>query len=762
MLPYQNHSLPITERVEDLLGRMELNEKVAQLLSMRGYTAYERHGNDFSISDELVELYKKFPGAALGSFFRADWYSGRNWENGITPEYAVKVYNLVQRYAVENTRLGIPLSFGGTIHGLYMLGGSVFPSGIGQASTWDRNIVNRAARDSVEELKTICRGGSCSGPTQDLARDPRWSRVEETFGEDPFLSAELTRAYGEGIRTEGKGAFSHAIRHFTAHGEPEGGHNGAPAHVGMNELYNIHLPPFEAGVKTGARSLMTAYNLIDGYPCSIQGELINGLVRGKWGYKGYVIADAGAIGMLVEQRFARDLAEAAALVLKNGTDLCCWEAENFMTGLTEALARGLITDEDINRSVRIILTGKFEMGLFDNPYLEDETLPPKVLRCASHRETNLQMARESLILLSNPKKILPLKNIRKIALIGPNADNICNQMGDYTAPQKREHVITVRDGFNNLASKGDFEVLYAPGCKVRSPRTDGFEGALKIAADADAIVLVLGGSSVPETGGAYRETGAALAEKCVMDSEIDKDSGEGYDRAGLQLGGRQLDLLRELKKTGKPVVTVLIMGRPLILNEVCELSDAVLCAWYPGQMGGQAVAEAVMGLYNPGGKLPVSIPRSEGQLPVYYNPLRMRWNYIDSSAEPLFRFGYGLSYTEFTYSKPQIDKAVCGEDEENFVRVRVTNTGKYAGDEVVEMYVSDLLFSVARPDKELRGFERIHLEPGETREVVFPVGKRELGFYNRQLEYVVEPGEFIIHIGSDLEHLQSVQLEITE
>ncbi len=740
---------------------MTLNEKIAQMLTMCGWTMYVRNGDDIRVSEDLVKLYEEFPGAGLGSFNRADWYTGINWANGLTPKLTAKAHNLMQKYAIENTRLGIPLSFGGSIHGMFVLGGVVFPTGLGFASTWNRKLIRQAGIDVAEEISTFCRFSFAAGPTQDLAREPRWSRVEETYGEDPWLSAELTAAYNQGISSHAP-AITPSIRHFTGHGEPEGGHNGAPAHVGMNELFNIHMRPFEAGIKSGAKSMMTAYNLIDGTPCSINGFLINEVARKQWGYTGFIIADAYAVSQLVDSGFANDLAEAAALAVKNGTDICCWEGENFKKGIIDALERKLITEDDLNAHVECILRLKFESGVFENPYVVDEEKAEKILGCAAHRTTALEMAREGLVLLSNKENTLPLLNKKHIAVIGPNADNIGNQLGDYTSPQRPEDIITVRKGFDLYADGQGYELSYARGCKVRSLDTSGFAEAEHLASEADVVVLVLGGASTPDMETKFQETGAALALKCQEDSEQDKESGEGYDRASLRFGGVQLELLKNLKKLGKPVITVLIMGRPLIMNEICELSDAVICAWYPGMMGGQAIAEAILGLYNPGGKLPVSIPRTEGQLPVYYNSLSKRRDYVDAAGDPLFRFGYGLSYTNFKFSDMKLEKIKCSGNEKNHVSIKVTNTGSMPGDEVVQLYIKDVKFSVARPVIELRGFERIHLQPEESAIVHFPLSSNELGFYNRELKYVVEPGMFQICIGNGLDNLHELELEITE
>lgn len=754
-------SISIDKRVDALLEQMTLNEKIAQMLTMRGYEMYERISeHELRMTDELVELYKEFPGAGLGSWNRADWYSGRNWKNGLTPELLPIWFNMVQKYAVEETRLGIPLLLNtGSIHGMFVLGGLVLPTGIGLASTWNRETVRNAFGAVAEECQSIALNGAlASGPTQDLARDPRWSRVEETWGEDPFLSAEMSTAFCEGIlsvrRKSGTGPLP-AIRHFLAYGEPEGGHNALPCHCGLNELYNIHLRPYQYAIAAGADNLMTSYNLLDGIPCTIS-PLIEQLLRKQWGWKGTVIADAYAIFNLISQGFANDLGEAAAIAVKAGTDFCCWEGKEFKAGLVLALERGDLTMDELDIPVRRILRKKMESGAFEHPYIEDVTMAPKTLGCAAHRKIALEAARESLVLLKNDNSILPLDSEKKIAVVGPNADSMHNQIGDYTSPQRPGDVITVRAGFERLGVK----VKYARGCGVRSHDTVKLEEALKTVASADVAVVVLGGASVPNMDLIQADNGAAVVEEVLSDTEQDKDSGEGYDRASLRLGEAQLELLRRIKASGKKVVTVLIMGRPLIIDEVCQLSDAVLLAWYPGQEGGTAIAEAVLGQLNPSGRLPVSFPAHEGQLPVYYNALRTRPNYIDCSSLPQFQFGFGLSYTTFELKNVRAERDCFSIGEKNTLRLEVQNTGKMAGADVIELYIRDEKFSVARPEIELKGFQKVFLLPGESRTVEFQLSEKELAFFNRDLEYVVEPGVFLLRV-SDCGPTEGIETRVT-
>ena len=738
--PYMNASLGIDARLDDLVSRMTLEEKIAAISTTKGFSTYEIRDGKVYPTKELEELYAKFPGCGLGSFFRADWYSGRNWSNGLVrPEMMIDAYNAVQRYAVEKTRLGIPI----TLYPGQFLGETTVPSGLGCAAMFDREALAAGTRMRIRERRTVSQNWGVGHPTADLALDPRWSRVEQTFGEDPYLSAEYNYTRAKTAKEMG-GRLDMA--HFICHGIGEGGRMSLPVHVGDNEIYNIHMRPFEYGVKGGATGIMTCYNLVDGIPGIIRGDLVNGFIRGKLGYKGTFIGDAGAIGALVGQGFAKDLGEAAALAVKNGNDLCCWEAANYTKGLSMAFEHGLLKESELDVSVKRSLRGRFERGLFEHPYIDPAEWaakygrPSDVIGSRESRDVVLDMARKAMTLLENKNGTLPFdaKKVKKIALIGPNADKPENQLGDYTAPQRPGQTITPRLGFEALGKKLGFEVTYARGCKVRSMKKDGFAEALAAAKEADAVVMCLGGSSVPDQALTQNEAGTAIVKRIQTDAELDKDAGEGFDRAMLRLGGVQADLLKAVKALGKPVVTVLIMGRPIVLKDVADNSDAVLLAWYPGTEGGTAVAETVFGLNNPGGKLPVSFPRSEGALPCYYHVLRDRGNYVDCEGSAAYPFGYGLSYTKFEVSKPVISG--------NVVSVEVFNAGDVAGDDVVQMYIRDVKASVARPLWELRGFERISLKAGERRTVSFALTEKELGFWNRDVKYVVEPGDFKIAV----------------
>lgn len=739
--PYLDASRSVSERTEDLIGRMTLDEKCAQLSTSAGFNAYEIVGGDVRPSKALVELYAKLPGCGLFSFFRADEFCAkRTWKNGITPELAIRAHNAIQRYAVEHTRLGIPLSLS-SIHG-QMLGETTVPSGLGCASMWDLDAIADATRLRIRERACVSRVYGVGHPTCDLALDPRWGRVEQTFGEDPFLSAEIN--YVRAKTATDLGGEVH-LAHFIGHGAGEAGRMSMPVHAGMNEILNLHMRPFEYAVRGGATEIMSCYNLVDGVPGLIRGDLADGVVRGKFGFKGVFVADACAFADLVRLGFAEDYGEAAALCFRNGNDMCCWEEIAFSEGIRKAIDRGQLSISDIDRSLRRVLSDRFRRGLFERPYVDEKWTaehgrPEEVIGCAKHREIVRNLACKSMTLLENRGGTLPLDLNRpvRIAVIGPNADKPSNQLGDYTAPQKPGQTVTPLMGFKNLAAKHGFAVEYALGCKVRSGDRSGFAAAIAAAQRSDVIVLCLGGASVPDTRLEVNAAGTTVIRRAESMSEQDKDAGEGSDRARLRLPGVQIELLKELRKLGKKIVTVLIMGRPLILDEVRDNSDAVLLAWYPGTEGGAAIAETVFGLNNPGGRLPVSLPRFEGALPCSYLALRRRGNYTDMPCTPLYSFGYGLSYTTFALSAPELRG--------NEVSIRVTNTGSRAGDDVIQLYLRDVKFTVARPNCELRGFRRISLQPGETKTVTFVLTEKELGYWNADGCYVVEPGEFRIWI----------------
>ena len=500
----------------------------------------------------------------------------------------------------------------------------------------------------------------------------------------------------------------------------------------------------KAGVEAGALGCMAAYNEIDGIPCHANSKLLTEILRDEWGYKGIVMADGVAIDRLRMQ--AGDYESAAAMALAAGVDLSLWDTS--FTTLEKAVREGKTTEALIDRAVRRILSLKFSLGLFDQPFT-DEGASIKVVGSAEFRRTNLQVARESIVLLKNEENILPLAKGKKIAVIGPNADQIYNQLGDYTSVQRKGKGVTILQGIHDI---GNSEVIFAKGCSIRNESRAGFAEAVAAAEQSNVAVLVLGGSSMRNFDNEFDTNGAAV----VSGHASEMDCGEGVDLADLRLGGAQEELVKAISKTGTPIIAVLIQGRPHTLTNIMDDCEAILCGWYPGEEGGQAVAEIIFGDINPSGKLSVSLPRSSAQLPVYYNRKDQgrKLHYIDMTAAPLFPFGYGLSYTEFEYSNLHISHSeimltdlMNGELIEVCIDIR--NIGSKAGAEVVQLYIKDLEASVTRRVKELKGFMKVWLEPGEQKTVSLYLGKEELSIWNNNMEFVVEPGNILVMAGAN-------------
>lgn len=698
------------DRVDVLLSQMTLDEKCGQLTCPIGFNYYGKDGDSLWLAEDFIQRMDTLPLGSCWAVLRADPWSRKTVETGLHPQESARLLNMMQRHAVEHTRLGIPLLFcEETPHGHMAVGTTVFPTGIGQASTWDPDLLERMGEAMGREVRR--QGAHVGyGPVLDIARDPRWSRVEETFGEDPYLSGTLGTAIVKGMQQH----VVATLKHLAAYGIPQGGHNAATADVGPNRLMSDYLPAFEMAVKEGrARSVMTAYNTIDGVPCSANAWLLQEILRGSWEFKGVVFADLNAINALyATHHVAADPAEAAALALKAGVDIDLG-GYNYGGFLKEALRRGLVTETDIDRAVRHVLQLKYDLGLFDDPYV-DETLAASEVGTPEHTQLAKQVALESAVLLKN-NGILPFGDaVKKVAVIGPNADNMYNQLGDYTAPQDPDRIVTMLEG---IQAKGRAAVLYAKGCSVRDTQDADIEAAVKVAQKADAIVLVVGGSSARDFKTSYEDTGAAIVDEHVSDM----DCGEGFDRATLGLLGCQEELMQRIYALGKPVVTVYVCGRPMEMNIASEQSDALLLLWYPGMEGGSALADILWGDYNPSGKLPISIPRSVGQIPVYHSQ-PVTGDYVEESSKPLYPFGYGLSYAQFAYGELETN----GDE----VAVTVTNRGAVAGEEVVQLYAQGHTPGLALSSEQLVAFQRVRLKAGETRKVSFSIRKAELSrFY---------------------------------
>lgn len=739
---YKNPDLPVETRVADLFSRMTLEEKVGQLLCPLGWEMYEIDGTDVRPSDKYRQLVKERNVGMLWATYRADPWTKKTLENGLKPELAAKAGNALQKYVIENTRLGIPVFLAEEApHGHMAIGTTVFPTGIGMAATWAPELIKEAGRVIAKEIRS--QGGHISyGPVLDLTRDPRWSRVEETFGEDPVLSGTLGAAMVAGL---GGGNLSQeyatiaTLKHFLAYAVPESGQNGNYASIGVRELHQNFLPPFRQAIDAGALSVMTSYNSIDGVPCTSNHYLLTQLLRNEWNFRGFVVSDLYSIEGIHESHFVAPTKENAAVqAVTAGVDVDL--GGDAYTSLCHAVQSGQVDEAVIDTAICRMLRMKFEMGLFEHPYV-DPKMAAREVRSRESIESARKIAQASITLLENKNSILPLrKDINKIAVIGPNADNQYNMLGDYTAPQEDGNVKTVLDGI--VAKLSSSRVEYVKGCAIRDTTINEIEKAVEAALRSEVVVAVVGGSSARDFKTSYKETGAAVAEK---GSISDMECGEGFDRATLSLLGRQQELLEALKRTGKPLVVVYIEGRPLEKNWPAEYADALLTAYYPGQEGGNAIADVLFGDYNPAGRLPITVPRSVGQIPVYYNKKApQNHDYVEMSALPLYAFGYGLSYTTFEYSDLQVTSTSPYHYEVSF---RVENTGKYDGEEVAQLYIRDEYASVVQPMKQLKQFKRFFLKKGEKKPITFTLTKDELSIINQKLEKVVEPGTFQIMVG---------------
>ena len=675
--PYQDASLHPMYRARDLVSRMTLEEKVGQLVCLMGWDSYQRNGKKITVSEKFKHEVDSLHVGMYWAVFRADPWTQKTIDNGLNPALAAEAANAMQRYAIEHSRLGIPLFLAEEApHGHMAIGTTVFPTGLGMAATWDTELMEQVGAVIGKEVRL--QGGHISyGPVLDLAREPRWSRVEETMGEDAYLSGAMGAAMVKGL---GGGDLSlpystiATLKHFIAYGVSEGGQNGARSIVGPRELKQVFLQPFREVLCAGALSVMTSYNSIDGVPCTSNRELLTDVLREEWGFdRGSVVSDLFSIdGLKGTHHTAVNSQDAAVQALLAGVDVDL--GGNCYAQLVDAVKQGKVSEDAINTAVERVLRLKFEMGLFENPYVNAKTAGKEV-HTAAAVATARETARESITLLKNDG-ILPLSKDIKVAVVGPNADNIYNMLGDYTAPQADGKVVTVYDGIK--AMLGEANCIYAKGCAVRDTNDCDIPAAVEAAMQADVVVAVVGGSSARDFKTSYEDTGAASSEQQFIS---DMECGEGFDRATLDLLGRQMELLEALKQTGKPLVVVYIEGRPLNKNWADENASALLTAYYPGEQGGNAIADVLFGDYNPAGRLPVSVPRHVGQLPVYYNKAApAAHDYVEMSAQPLYPFGYGLSYTTFEYSDLTISELGAAT-------FTVTNTGNCKGDEVVQLYV---------------------------------------------------------------------------
>ncbi|MGC9543415.1 glycoside hydrolase family 3 N-terminal domain-containing protein [Streptomyces sp. UG1] len=699
---YRDPTAPVDARVGDLLARMTPREKVGQLNQrMYGWNAYRRTPDGgFELTGALYAETERFEGlGALYGLQRADAWSGVDHTSGPGAEDGAALADLVQSHVVERSRLGIPALFVEEVpHGLMALDGTVLPVNLAVGATWDPELYERAAAHAAAELRA--RGGHVALVSAlDIARDPRWGRTEECFGEDPYLAARFTEAVVRGMQGEPGEYFAAdkapvVLKHFAGQGATVGGRNSAESELGLRELHEIHLPAARAGVRAGAAAVMAAYNEVDGMPCAGNRALLTGLLRERWGFEGLVMADGLAVDRLA--RITGDKVSAGALALDAGVDLSLWD-EGF-THLEEALERGLVSEQTLDAAVARVLRLKFRLGLFDRRHAP--TSPP-----TGGSEVSRALARAAVTLLRNDGVLPAAAAVSRIAVLGPQAATTAHQLGDYTASQCPGTGTAVLDALRTLAPPG-VDIRYARGCALTGDDLSGIPEAVAASAASDLAVLVLGGSSArtPETE--FDANGAARTAVSHL------TCGEGADLAGLGLGRAQYALLDAVVATGTPTAVVLVQGRPHV---VPDTAGALLTAWYPGPWGGEAIAEVLLGLREPVGRLPLSVPRSAAQLPVHYNHKDTEYGgYVDESAEPLYSFGQGLSYTTFAYGPPRLSG--------RGIEVGITNTGQRHGRSVAQLYLRRLRSPVWPRTLELCGFRAVDLAPGETRTVTFPAG----------------------------------------
>jgi len=755
-LPYRDPKLPIEQRVDDLLSRMTLQEKIAQLGSVWENRQFHKDPNTVFVDDQgnfLPDRAATLMKDGIGEMARpSEPTVGRN------PRQMAEFTNTMQKWFRDNTRLGIPVLFHQEcLHGLVAPGATSYPQAIALASTWDPALVQDVFAATAAEARS--RGANrCLAPVLDLARDPRWGRTEETYGEDPYLVTKIGLAAIRGFQGNGpnpdKAHVFATAKHFAAHGQPEGGTNVAPGNLSERVVREYYLKPFYYAVTQGdVQSVMASYNEVDGIPSHSNQRLLTEILRHEWGFNGLVVSDYFGIMELIRIHHITDSpAVAARMALDAGVDIELPFTDANAT-LEDQVKQGLISQAEIDRSVRRVLRQKFQAGLFDDPFV-DPAYAEKIANSPEHQQLALKAAREAITLLKNQNQLLPLdkSKYKRIAVIGPNAAEV--HLGGYSNNPGRG--VSILQGIKEKVGKSS-EVVYSEGCKITETLPDWdadkvvlgdpalnakrTEEAVKVARTADLIILALGEN-----------------EQTSREAWAPEHKG---DRVSLDLLGNQDELVKAMLATGKPVVAILLHGRPNSINYIAENVPAILDGWYLGQEGGTAVADVLFGDYNPAGRLPITVPRSVGQLPDYYyqKPSAKR-EYLDSSTLPLYPFGWGLSYSKFEYSNLRFSSDHIGPQGSTKVMVDVKNASSVRGDEVVQLYIRDEFSSVTRPVKEMRGFQRISLNPGETKTVEFQLGPDELSFLNRDMKRVVEPGTFDIMAGGNSVDLIHAKLTV--
>lgn len=706
------------QRLEELLGKMTLTEKIGQMVQINYFGG--------EVSDDIKQRLKR---GGIGSML-----------NAVDPEASMEI----QRIAIEESRLGIPLIMGrDVIHGFR----TIFPIPLGQAAAWEPELVRACARIAAEEAASAGFQWTFA-PMMDIARDPRWGRIAEGFGEDPYLASAMAAAMVRGFQGDDLSApdtIAACAKHYVGYGAGEGGRDYDTANIPEGLLRDVYLPPFNAAVQAGVATIMTSFNEINGVPASGNALILRQILRKEWGFKGFVVSDWQSMSEMIVHGFCEDLNDVARKSIIAGVDMEM-QSTAYVEHLEELVKKGVVSQELVDNAVRNILRIKFQLGLFEKPF------PYSAKRASRPGRKALELAKtaalKSVVLLKNKDRLLPLsRDVKSVAVLGPMANDNYEVLGTWNRDGQTEDTVTPYTAIKTLLADSA-EVNYIAGLPyTRSRDKSGFADAVTQAQKSDVVLIFAG-------------------EEAIL-------SGEGHSRAYLDLPGAQNELITTIAQTGKPVVLIVMAGRPLTIGEISEKAQAVLYAWHPGTMYGPALADIIFGIESPSGKLPITFPKAEGQIPVYYAhkntgrpphtrnlmmiddiPVRAQQNtpgdaarYLDIGYLPLYPFGYGLSYTEFQYANLQLSSQQVKLGETIKVSVDLTNAGDMEAEEIVQLYVRDLVAGLTRPVKELKGFQKIRLKPNETKTIVFDLSSNALGFHNSDMKYTVEPGKFHLWIG---------------
>ena len=741
-----------TEFVNSLISQMTIKEKIGQItMYIAGLDSYDRDNGKFTFRPHVKKQLEEYGIGIISTLLRADPWSQRTYGTGVELEEREAFVNQFQKYAIEHSRLGIPVLLDlEASHGMQALGSVMYPTNICTGCSFDTDLYGRMMKLIGKELRL---SGNHIGfiTVLDMCCDPRFGRTEESFGEDPLLTSRMAVSATKALDSEN---VSMCAKHFIAHGGADGAHMSGNASMGVREMKEIHLRPAKAAIDAGADLVMISYNSIDGISCVADKHLLTDILRGELDFKGIAMSDG--TGVNTAKELVRDGADyrASALALNAGCDVSLGDCDGIFLHLDKALEEGLICEERLDEAVRRVLMLKVKRGLFDDPYLKPGRVAAFV-KSGECQKTAYDVAASGMVLLKNENNILPLKSSQKIALIGPQADSIYHLLGDYTSPRKVGEMSTLREEMEKRFDK----VTVADGYKFTGEK-DGFGEALDAARQADVTVLLMGGSSVRDFNTKFNAAGTAVG---VGDTFM--DCGEGFDVASLDLPGSQVELLEELKALGKPIVTVLIQGRPYAIPEVSEKADAILAAWYPGQSGGKAITDMLLGDIEPSGRLCVSIPRGSEYISAAYNKYKSSTRlYTDNLPNAIYSFGYGLSYMPKKYSNLRIDGDYSLQDIADgkcyAVYVDVENLGNKPITETVCMYISASEQPVLRRIKELADFKRVTIQPGEKSTVELTLGKDALSYYNRVGEKKIGPGLFVVSSGVNPNDELKVELRI--